>query len=312
LLYKNLKVWLCGLLMSSPLLVFAQDDLLGALEDSASEPETEYVKAAFKGTRVINAHSLENLTEGVLDFRIMHRFNPLTSGAENFFGLDAASTRLQLDYGIKDYLQVGLGRSGNNKTFTGYGKYKFLRQSKGKRNMPLSAIYVASVDFYHGKPNINTGGDPYYYSHRFSYVHQLIAGRKFSEAFSAQLMPTFIHRNIVPIADAKNDVVAIGAGIRQKLSHRVAVNAEYFYTVTKRTGDFANSFTLGFDIETGGHVFQLHFTNTPFMNENGFIAQNTGRWFYKDETTGKLASDVRFGFNISRVFTIYRKGWKPE
>jgi hypothetical protein len=305
---QNLKALICGLLLSSPLLVLAQDPFAD-LEDSSSESQIQYVTSAFKGTRIINAHSIENLAEGVLDFRIMHRFSPLTSGAENFFGLDAASTQLQFDYGIRDYLQVGLGRSGNNKTFTGYAKYKFLRQSTGKRNIPVSAIYLASVDFYHGKPNINTGGDPYHYSHRFNFVHQLLVGRKFSDKFSAQLMPTLIHRNIVPTADAKNDIVAVGAGLRQKLTARVSVNAEYFYVITQRPGDFTNELTLGLDIETGGHVFQLHFTNTPFMNENGFIAQNTGKWFYKDPITGKLTSDVRFGFNISRVFTIYRKGW---
>ena len=291
---KNLRKYLLLLvtfLAVSPT-VFAQDDLLSLIEDE--KPQTDFAKASFKTTRVINSQSLENTAPGVLDMKISHRFGPLNGGAYELFGLDAATIRIGLDYGITDHLMVGVGRSSVQKTYDGFLKMKLLRQSSGARTMPLTVIWFSGVALNSLKwqfPERNN-----FFSSRLAYTHQLIFGRKFTEGFTLQFMPTVVHRNLIPTSEEKHDVIALGVAGRQKLTRRLAVNAEYYYVLPNQIADnLRNSLSIGFDIETGGHVFQLHFTNSTAMVEKGFITENTGSW---------EKGDIRFGFNISRVFTI--------
>ena len=291
---KKIKLLLSGFaLFAFTHSATAQDDLLGLLGDE--EETTEYAKASFKTTRVVNGHSLENAAPGVLDFKISHRFGFISGGAYELFGLDGATIRLGLDYGVNDNLMIGVGRSSVEKTYDGYVKYKLLRQSTGKRKMPVtlalfSGIYVNTLKWqFPEREN--------YFSSRLNYTHQLILGRKFSEAFTIQVMPTVVHRNLIKTNAEKHDVLAMGIAGRQKLTKRLALNAEYYYVLPDQNQEqYKNSFALGFDIETGGHVFQLHFTNSTAMIEKGFITETTGNW---------LDGDIRFGFNISRVFTIH-------
>lgn len=294
---SNLNCLFLTLLLSlfaTPL--FAQDDDIDNLLDE-SKPETEYVLASFKTTRVINALSLENTHAGVLDFKISHRFGFLSGGAYEFFGLDQAYMRIGFDYGITPWLMVGVGRSNYEKTFDGLLKAKILRQSKGKRNIPISIEYAATAALKSQK--FNNADQQNYFSSRMAYTHQLILGRKFSEAVSFQIMPTLVHRNLTPSPNDKNDVFAIGAAGRVKLTKRIAINGEYYYVLPNQIvgmgTDYHNSLSLGFDIETGGHVFQLHFTNSTSMVEKGVITETVGDW---------LKGDIHFGFNVSRVFTI--------
>lgn len=278
-------------------LLQAQDDLLSLLGDDAAG-ETDYATAAFKTNRVINLHSLENTAPGVMDFKISHRFGTLDGGLYNIFGLDLASIRLGLDLGVTDNLAIGLGRSSLEKTYDGFVKYKFLRQSTGKRNVPITAALFASAAIQTLKwaePDREN-----LFSSRLYYTFQLILGRKISDGFSVQLSPTIVHRNLVRTSAEKNDVPALGIAARQKLNKRIAINAEYIYVMPDRLApEFRNSLSVGFDIETGGHVFQLHFTNSTSMIERGFIAETTGSW---------ADMGIHFGFNISRVFTM----WQPK
>jgi hypothetical protein len=278
-------------------LLQAQDDLLSLLGDDNAD-ETDYATAAFKTNRVINLHSLENTAAGVMDFKISHRFGTLDGGLYNIFGLDLATIRLGLDLGVTDNLAIGLGRSSLEKTYDGYVKYKFLRQSTGKRNVPITAALFASAAIQTLKwaePDREN-----LFSSRLYYTFQLILGRKISDGFTLQLSPTIVHRNLVRTSAEKNDVPALGIAARQKLSKRIAVNAEYIYVMPDRLApEFRNSLSIGFDIETGGHVFQLHFTNSTSMIERGFIAETTGSW---------ADMGIHFGFNISRVFTM----WQPK
>jgi Membrane bound beta barrel domain (DUF5777) len=276
----------------------AQDttDIMGQLE-SEMEKTTDYATATFKTTRLINGHTVENVGKGVLDIKISHRFGKVNGGGYDLFGLDNATMRMGGDYGITDYLMVGIGRSTYQKTYDAFFKLKILRQSKGKKNMPVTLSYVPTIALKTLKfddPNKKN-----YFSSRLFYTHQLIVGRKFSESTSLQLMPTYIHRNLVQLTADPNDLLAIGIGGRQKLSKRVSLNVEYYYQLPGyKLTNSTNSLSLGFDIETGGHVFQLHFTNSQGMSERTFISETTGDW-------GK--GDIYFGFNISRVFTIGKK-----
>lgn len=264
-------------------------DLLGP-----EEPKTEFVTNAFKSTRVINCHSIESLAEGVLDFRILHRFGKINGGAYELYGLDQATIRLGLDYGITDRLTVGVGRSTYKKEIDGFIKYKVLWQSTGAKTMPVSVIAVSGMTvngLKYSDPNRQN-----YFTSRLGYYFQLITGRKFSERFTLQVSPTLVHRNLVTLSADPSDVFAVGVGGRLKLTKRIALTEDYFYVVNSSQSEmFGNCLSLGFDIETGGHVFQLHFSNATGMNERAFITETNGEW---------LKGDIQFGFNISRVFTL--------
>lgn len=279
-----------------PILALTQDDedLLSLLGEE--EETIDYAIASFKTSRVINAHSLENTATGVLDLKISHRFGFLNTGIYELFGLDGATMRFGFDYGINDRLMVGWGRSTIEKAYDGFVKYKILRQSTGKKTMPITLAVMSAT-------SVNTlrwqnPDRPNYFSSRLSYTHQVIIGRKFSDALTVQIMPTVVHRNLVKTTAESNDVYSLGLAFRQKLTRRIAINGEYFYVLPNQLANgYVNSMSIGFDIETGGHVFQLHFTNSTAMTEKGFITETSGDWF---------RGDIHFGFNVSRVFTIKR------
>lgn len=274
----------------------AQDDMLSMLED---EKTIDYATAAFKTTRIINTHSIENTAKGVLDFKINHRFGPINGGFYELFGIDQAYIRFGFDYGVTNWLNVGVGRNSYEKVYDGFVKAKLLRQSSGARYMPISVSYVGTLDYKTSKfsdslYNSVIGKRPWL---RAFYTHQLLIARKFGEGTSVQLMPTVVHRNYVKTAADKNDIYSIGIGARQKLSKRIAVNVEYFYTLPNQLSSaYRNTLSLGLDIETGGHVFQLFFTNSNGTDTRGVLTETTGKW---------ADGDIRFGFNVSRVFTVY-------
>ena len=275
------------------LTAYSQDDLLDLLGE---EETTDYATAAFKTNRVINLHSLESTAAGVLDIKISHRFGMLNRGAYDLFGLDNATIRIGADYGITNRLTVGFGRSSYEKTLDGFVKYKFLRQSSGKRVMPITAALFASTAVQ-GLRWANPDRENYF-SSRLTYTYQLVFGRKFSDNFSLQFSPTVVHRNLVKFSIEANDVYAAAMATRIKLTKRMAINAEYVYLLPDQlVPGYRNSLSIGFDIETGGHVFQLHFTNSTSMIEKGYITETSGDW---------LDGGIHFGFNVSRVFTVPR------
>jgi hypothetical protein len=272
----------------------AQDDLLDLLNEQLA-PEINYTSATFKATRILNGHSIERMEEGQLDFRIHHRFGRLNSGAYELWGLDQANVHFSLEYGITDWLMVGAGRGTYEKTFDGFMKFSPIRQSTGARNIPVSVSILASSAL-----NALKWADrerENYFFNRFSYSWQVLVARKFNQRFSAQLSPTLVHRNLVGTELDPNDLYSLGMGGRMKLTSRISLNAEYFYVI-KPLNDYLsqpvhNPLSLGFDVETGGHVFQLIFTNSLAMIEKGFVTETTGQW---------SKGDIHFGFNISRVF----------
>jgi hypothetical protein len=268
-----------------------------SLLNSMTTPATDYESATFKATRIVNGQSVEQMKEGQLDFRIHHRFGPVNSGAYNLWGLDQSNIFFGLEYGALDWLMVGVGRSTYQKTYDGFLKFRLWRQSTGEHNMPVSISLYTGTDI-----NTLSWTDPTrtnYFSSRLAYTFQGLIGRKFSDELSIQLSPTIVHKNIVPLATDWNDTYAVGIGARYKLSARISFNAEYFYTYqhllygeTRKP----DSFSFGFDIETGGHVFQIMLTNSLAMIERGFIAENSDSW---------SSGGIHLGFNISRVFTLY-------
>jgi hypothetical protein len=295
------RLSLALLLSLVPFSVFAQDDLLDLLNKNATA-EINYTTATFKSTRIMNGHSIEKMAPGQLDFRISHRFGTLNSGAYELWGLDQANIHFSLEYGILKWLMIGVGRGTYEKTYDGFAKFTILRQSTGAKEMPVSLSAFSSVAI-----NSLKWTDPErtnYFSSRLSYVAQVLVARKFSPSLSFQLTPSYVHRNMVSTELDPNDLFAIGAGGRMKLSKRVSFNAEYYLLVNPKdymSQQIYNPLSVGVDIETGGHVFQLLLTNSVAMIEKGFIGETTGSW---------AKGDIHLGFNISRVFNL-KKQKKP-
>ncbi len=287
------------------LLVFANNlkaqdpDQLLLLEGMSNTPKEELVTATYKATRVINQHTIEVGGKRTLDFRIQHHFGPFNSGSYDFWGLDGgASIRLGLEYSYDGRLQVGIGRTSYEKQIDGFLKYRLLRQTKSG-SMPLSMTLLAGSYYTNlqGPQTLIYGIDKYKNSSsRYSFAYQIMIARKFNEKLSLQLTPSFVHFNQVDKLTDKNDVYACGINGRYKLTRRMAVTYEYMARFNKYTvAKYYDSMGIGIDVETGGHVFQMFFTNSFGMTENQYIAHTSDDWFNKG---------FRLGFNVSRVFTL--------
>jgi len=278
---------------------YSQQVDLFKMQDSTNAAENknghEPVVNTFYSTRLVNSHTVEITGAGSMDFRINHRFAPLNLGFYDMFGLDFASMRLGFDFGIVKNLMVGIGRTTFNKEYDGFIKYRLLHQSTGSGGTPLSIALLGSMAYKNidMDPTLKVTG-----SDRTYLTAQLLIARKLNEHTSVQLSPTYIHYNrIINFTGGSTNLFSLGFLARQKISKRVSINAEYFYQATRFNGTY-DPLSIGVDINTGGHVFQLHFTNSTGMNEHSFIHETTGSW-------GN--GDVRWGFNISRIFNIGRR-----
>ena len=278
----------------------AQDvDLFKSLDEQDKKDkqnQTDYTTAIFKTTRMINGQSIENVGAGVLDVKISHRFTPINAGAKGLWGLDGANMRMGVDYGINRWAMVGVGRTKNG-LFDGFAKFKLIRQSTGKVVIPVSVGLSGGVIWSTDKAGVYNN-----YTDRFNYSAQVIIARKFNDYVSLQVVPTVIHYNSVAKSSIPNNFYSLGFGGRLRLTKRVNLTAEYYYRITNPS-DYTyngekpvNCLSVGFDIETGGHVFQFHFSNSPDMNDRSFINETTSKW---------NVDAVRFGFNIARVFVIH-------
>lgn len=279
----KLKLAYCFLFLFSGL--YAQDDLLDEL-DSDSE-DTSYELPAFKAMKIGNLQSTKMAEKGDFYLIVSHRFGALKEGFETFLGLDEANTKIQLLYSFWDGVQFSISRESYNRTFAGSAKVRLMRQSE---TFPVNLVGYGTV-------NINTLVDETIFpglksSDRYSYATQLLISRRFSEKFSFELAPTYLRENLQNLnilPEARHHYFALGFGGRYKLSKRISFNAEYVYNASRQDGSpFDNAYAFGVDIETGGHVFQLLFTNAQSTNEPGFINSAEG--------------DILFGFNIVRVF----------
>ena len=283
-------------LLSCRLSLFSQDlDLLVSSMSESSSPD--YTYGTFKSTSIVNGQSSE--VPGHMDFTfgISHRFGAINQGIYTLFGIDQGTTRLGFEYGLKDIFGLSIGRSTYEKTYDIAGKVKILRQQSGNKNIPVTvtlyqSAFIKSLKWEQpDRDNL--------FSSRLSYVSQLLIARKFNTRLSLQLSPSYIHKNLVPTPEDQNNIFAIGAGGRYKITKRFSVNGEYYYLLPGKTADDkVNSLGLGIDIEAAGHVFQLLATNSQMMFPRGFITETEGKW---------SEGDIYLGFNIYRTFHTGRK-----
>jgi hypothetical protein len=249
------------------------------------------VYATFKDTRIINVQSNETPGRNVMHFVIAHRFGQINEGAYALWGLDNASMRMAFDYGLTDRICLSVGRSTFQKTFESSLKMKLLQQQSDD-SVPVG-ITLYGVTMARGDSVYAGNAENRTFQNRLSYTYQAIITRKWNEKFSLAIVPSFTHRNLVAYTNRAHDQWTIGGGGRYKLAQRISLNVEYHVLLNKWKEDVKNSLSMGVDIETGGHVFQLHITNSRGMFERAFLTETTGGW---------LDGALFFGFNLSRVF----------
>ncbi|PKQ46433.1 DUF5777 family beta-barrel protein [Confluentibacter flavum] len=271
-----------------PLSTIAQDDLLNEIDTDSTW--ANYADATFKGLKIVNFESTKLVAKNQFTFIVAHRFGSIENGIDTFFGLDDAVTRLNFIYGISDGFNVGFSRSSFQKIYEFSTKYRILRQKESGSPFTVVGFNELLINTGLNKDNLPL----LEFKHRLTYVAQLLISRKINTNLSLELAPTFFHENYVAIDEQDNSQYALGIGGRYKLSKRWSINADYGWHLNRAgNSPYKNPLSIGFDLETGGHVFQMHFTNAQGMNTNTYLGQATGDWG---------DGDIFFGFNLSRTF----------
>lgn len=292
----SIKKLLIALLF--PICIFAQDDLLSEIDVQKTDVQ---VVSAFKSLKIVNFESTKLIGKGDFYFVVAHRFDYLNRGFDDFFGLDNANTQLKFAFGVKDWLTVHVARSGFQETYDLGVKYLLVSQKE--EGFPFAIVGFNSLAINTELKKVNY--PLVEFEDRLTYVTQLLISRKFTDRLSLEVAPTYFHENTVrDILDDNNIVIkpnpqdndqfAIGVGGRYKFAKRWSVNMDYGAHLNRADQSiYKNPLSIGVDLETGGHVFQMHFTNAKAMHESGFLGQTTGDW-----SKGEIA----FGFNLVRVF----------
>lgn len=309
---KNLLIIFICTFAHSHICTFAQDDLMNMIDSGT--PSKEPVIATFKTTRIINAHSIETVKKKTLDVRITHRFGNMADSFANIhtgYGLyQIQDIRIAFEYGITNELTIGLGKSKFNwiEPVDGYLKYRLLQQTTDNK-IPIALTIVSTAAVAGVKANTDSTSEfsyPDKFVSRLSYVTQILVARKFGNVLSLELIPTYVYRNYVGYDD-KNGFFSIGIGGRLRISKSASIIADYFYipnnhrkvfipnTYSQSFYKYFNPLAVGLELETGGHVFHITFTNSTGIIENAYLPYTMSSW---------LKGEFRWGFNISRVFAL--------
>jgi len=267
---------------------FGQNSLLNEIS-AESDYENTFQMPAFKAMKVVNNQSTKLAGKGDLYLYVGHRFGAIKGGIGSLFGLDYANTKIEMLYGLFSEVQVGFSRESFKKTYNLHVKYAIKKQTS---SFPVSIVGYNSINLdtsldENVYPNLN-------YNERYVYISQLLVSRRFSDNFSLQLSPSVIKHNFLT-TQAKTDYnYVLNTGSRLKISKRSSFNIDYSYHLNRLKNSIEkNVLSVGVDMETGGHVFQLLFSNTQASDEAGVLTGAEGDW---------LKGDVFFGFNILRVF----------
>lgn len=266
-------------------MAYSQDDLLNSLD--STQVDANYSTATFKALQLVTLQTTKMPAKKEFYFVVSHRFGTVKDGLDSFFGLDNATTKLGGIYGITDWLSASVSRHTLNKMYETGLKYRLVRQDD---HFPVDIVGYSVADI-----NTFLEKDQYpglEFKHRVTFVQQVLISRKFSEKLSFELVPSFIHKNLYNPDIERDNQFSFGGGGRYKITKRLSVNLEYMHNFDK-PDLYKNPLSVGLDIETGGHVFQLIFTNSQAMSESGYITNASGNW-------GK--GDFFFGFNLYRVF----------
>jgi hypothetical protein len=280
--------YLFYIILCLPIWSFSQENLLDEIDTDSIGNQEAY--AVFKGLKIVNFESTKLISKKQFIFMVSHRFGSIKNGFDSFFGLDDAVTRLNFVYGLSDAIYISASRSSYQKIYESSIKYRLARQEENGFPFTIVGYNSILINTALSKDNL----PKLEFKHRLGYTTQLLISRKVNANLSLELAPTFFHDNYVTINDQDNSQYALGLGGRYKLGKRWSLNVDYGWHLNRAADSpFKNPFSVGFDLETGGHVFQMHFTNAQAMNTNGFLGQATGDW---------SDGDIYFGFNLTRIF----------
>tara|TARA_B100000902_G_scaffold387508_1_gene431761 strand:- start:541 stop:1461 length:921 start_codon:yes stop_codon:yes gene_type:complete len=281
-----------------------EDDLFEELNSLVID-EVIYSPPTFKTLQIANLQSTKMVEEKEFFMVVAHRFGYLKEGVREFYGLDQANTKIQFLYGINKRFQVGVSRDSYEKTYSGTIKIGIKKQSD---SFPINLVLYNSMDINTLLNKLSYPGLLFF--DRFAYTTQVLISRRFSEKLSMEIAAIYVRQNLIDLNYTKNLILPsasnldfitepwnqylMAVGGRYKFSKRISLNMDYAYNFSKNKNSlYFNPFTIGIDIETGGHVFQLLFTNSRASNDASFLTETIGNW---------LNGDVSFGFNIVRVF----------
>ena len=296
--------------------VLAQTNPPRPLEDEA--PKSKKADPPFKSTRLGNAQSIDFVKKNHLDIRISQRFgklydatnpHPLTESFQTFLGFDNTSDiRLSFDYGLRENLSIGLGRSKYNRLVDGNVKWKLLSQTADFK-IPVSIALFESIGYTHAPTTQLYSGIVKDFEtnelHRFNYVSQLVIASRLSSRLSVEVVPGYIHRNFIresyntnSKAADQNGFLFLGLGARLKISQRVCIIGDYFYNFAayyQNNSSVHQPLSLGIELETGGHLVSLFYSNASAFTENNYLAGTSDSW---------RKGQIKFGFSISRMFAL--------
>jgi hypothetical protein len=279
--------------------------------ETKEAPKQKFTKAIFNSTKIINMQSTEIVSPGVLQFMISHHFSNIwnkDAGKQNiaqFFGLNSgvAHTYLSFDYSPLKFMNVGVAMAGSSK-YEGWLKFRILRQQTGAKNIPVTVGLYSMM-------NVNTAEDPdnEFTGNKFSFMNQLLISRKFSDKFSLQLMPTWIHFNVVPYGiNNSNEVFSMGIAAKYKARSKMNITFEYarqlnmYENLISKSGAIINYqpdlVSLGIELNTGGHLFQFYIGSTTDASAIDQLARNNSR--IKD-------GNIAIGFTINRGMNIKKE-----
>ena len=274
--------------------LFSQSNLLDMIDDDTDEASTE-VSSTFKSYKLVNFETPKLVPKNHLNFIVAHRFGSVKNGIEDLFGLDIASTRLQFVYGLSDKINLSFSRSKFRRTYDFGAKYHIINQKKNGFPFTIAGHHLLGIDTSLDEnllPGIR-------FANRLRSTHQLIMASKINDKLSVEFVPTILHDGLVQLEEQDNLQYALGFGGRYLFTKRMGIVVDYGLHLNRAsTSPYKNVFSIGYEIETGGHVFQLHFSNAQGMYENAFITQAAGDWSKRD---------FFFGFNINRIFNLKSK-----
>ena len=288
-------------LFSTPLLFAQQDDLLKKLEAETPPAPPQKMIATFKGEKIINIETNETVKRKNLNFRVNHQFGNIGKesggGYHNLYGLDQSNDiEIGFLYGFTDRLMAGISRTKRRENLVGEVKFRLLEQTTDNK-IPLAITFFADMTYSMVDASLveNTG------KYRVTYLDELILARKFSSRLSVVLTPVYIHRNVVFVGD-QNDVFAISGGFRMKFTQSASFILDYSHAFrtqpAKPSPQFIDPLGVGVEVETGGHVFTMMFSNANGILENDHIINTLDEW---------SKGGVKFSFIISRIFKMGKK-----
>ncbi|WP_111670983.1 DUF5777 family beta-barrel protein [Algoriphagus litoralis] len=262
------------------------------------ENENQPVDLIFHAPRHINLLTVEHLEKKTMHFAIMHTFGTLDGGIENLFGLDnGANIQFSFEFGLSDKISLGASRSSRDKFYNIYGRYLILEQTQNN-SVPLSLSFAAGGGIISNPYSFLPQNERPQFTDRLAYFGQVMLARKFSKKISVQLSPMLAYftnpLDIYQIEGSQNFYLGLGFSGKYKVTDRSSLTLQY---IPNLNSDLQSNFGIGWDVEAGGHVFQMYFVTSQALNEQYLLAGGNG----------VPGEEFRLGFNVNRIFALGQK-----